>query len=381
MVGGFLGAGKTTALLALARLLSDRGERVGLITNDQASGLVDTLRLRSQGYAVEEIAGGCFCCRFPSLLDAANKLDATTRPDVILAEPVGSCTDLVATVSYPLRRIYGERFSISPLSVLVDPVRAGRVLALVEGRRLSAKVEYIYRKQLEEAQLIVINKADLLAPELRQALEERLREGYPRAEVRVVSGLRGDGVREWLDRIESMPLATGPAMSIDYVVYGAGEALLGWLNATVHVDASDELDGNELLTGFAGELHARVSAQGLEVAHLKATFTPDDGEPGASGPGAVPDALAQVSIVRGDGGIEVVHELPDAARGGTIVVNLRAEGSPEALTEALHSTLKAVACSGVGGGGLVSLALEHCESFRPGQPVPTHRCVGGEELA
>jgi len=48
-------------------------------------------------------------------------------PDVFIAEPVGSCTDLVATVTYPLRRIYGEKFSISPLSVLIDPVRALRI--------------------------------------------------------------------------------------------------------------------------------------------------------------------------------------------------------------------------------------------------------------
>ena len=100
MIGGFLGAGKTTAVLRAARTLTDRGLRVGLITNDQSTGLVDTAMLRSHGFAVEEIAGGCFCCRFPSLQEAAGRLDESTRPDVFLAEPVGSCTDLVATVSY-----------------------------------------------------------------------------------------------------------------------------------------------------------------------------------------------------------------------------------------------------------------------------------------
>ncbi len=60
MIGGFLGAGKTTAIDQLARELTDRGLRVGLITNDQSSGLVDTALLRSHGFAVEEITGGCF---------------------------------------------------------------------------------------------------------------------------------------------------------------------------------------------------------------------------------------------------------------------------------------------------------------------------------
>src|SRR5256886_17021785 len=124
MIGGFLGAGKTTAVGKLAQRLTDDGFRVGLITNDQGRNLVDTAMLRSQGFATEEIPGGCFCCRFDSLVEAANKLTAVTRPDVFIAEPVGSCTDLVSTVSYPLRRIYGDNFIIAPLSVLVNPVRA-----------------------------------------------------------------------------------------------------------------------------------------------------------------------------------------------------------------------------------------------------------------
>src|SRR5438552_16925102 len=104
MIGGFLGAGKTTAVAKLAERLTDQGRRVGLITNDQGSGLVDTAMLRSRGFATEEIPGGCFCCRSNTLVDAANKLSASARPDVFIAEPVGSCTDLVATVPVPLRR-------------------------------------------------------------------------------------------------------------------------------------------------------------------------------------------------------------------------------------------------------------------------------------
>ena len=152
MIGGFLGAGKTTAVGRLARRLSGQGLRVGLITNDQGRNLVDTAMLRSQGFATEEIPGGCFCCRFNSLVEAAQRLTASARPDVFIAEPVGSCTDLAATVTYPLRRLYGDSFTVAPVSVLVDPVRARRVFGLETGGNFSEKVLYIYLKQIEEAE-------------------------------------------------------------------------------------------------------------------------------------------------------------------------------------------------------------------------------------
>src|SRR5690349_2846487 len=108
MIGGFLGAGKTTAVGKLAAQLTKQGFRVGLITNDQGRNLVDTTMLRARGFATEEIPGGCFCCRFNSLVDAAERLTASSSPEVFIAEPVGSCTDLAATVTYPLRRMYQD---------------------------------------------------------------------------------------------------------------------------------------------------------------------------------------------------------------------------------------------------------------------------------
>ena len=90
MIGGFLGAGKTTALLQLARRLSAQGRRVGLIANDQSHGLADTALLAAHGFPVEEIAGGCFCGRFDSLTQAVERLTQRAAPDVILGEPVGS---------------------------------------------------------------------------------------------------------------------------------------------------------------------------------------------------------------------------------------------------------------------------------------------------
>src|SRR5882724_12285534 len=83
MVGGFLGAGKTTTVGRLARFYMGRGNSVGIITNDQADDLVDTHTLREQGLSVEEVAGACFCCKFDDLLNKVGVLEKAQRPDVV----------------------------------------------------------------------------------------------------------------------------------------------------------------------------------------------------------------------------------------------------------------------------------------------------------
>jgi Zn-dependent alcohol dehydrogenase len=63
---------------------------------------------------------------------AAESLVRETAPDVLIAEPVGSCTDLVATVTLPLEQIYGDRFTVAPMSVVAGTrsasvSKAGRI--------------------------------------------------------------------------------------------------------------------------------------------------------------------------------------------------------------------------------------------------------------
>ena len=60
LIGGFLGAGKTTLIGELARRYLSAGKRVGIITNDQAADLVDTYHLRSQGFDVGEVCRRMF---------------------------------------------------------------------------------------------------------------------------------------------------------------------------------------------------------------------------------------------------------------------------------------------------------------------------------
>ena len=356
MVGGFLGAGKTTGMLRLAARFTAAGRRVVLITNDQSQGLVDTTLVAAGGYEVEEITGGCFCCRFNSLADASERLACNGRADVILAEPVGSCMDLRATVQHPLRRLYGDQYRVAPLSVVVDPLRAARMIGLESGRAFAPKIQYLYEKQLEEADLLVLNKVDLLAGGRRDALVSALAARFPAATVVPVSARTGEGVEHWFGLL-SGGVATRPPMEVDYDLYAEGEAMLGWLNATVRLVAGMAFDGNRLLEQLAGGVRDRLSAAGVEIAHFKMTLTPE------GGPG-----LGVANLVATDARLDTPVRLTGPLSGGRLTINLRAEADPNQLRGAVHVALdQARALLGV------SAEVERSDHFRPGRPEPTYR--------
>jgi Ni2+-binding GTPase involved in maturation of urease and hydrogenase len=357
IVGGFLGAGKTTALLQLARHLTGQGRRVGLIANDQSYGLVDTAVLRAQGHPVEEITGGCFCCRFDSLIEAAERLANQAAPHVFLAEPVGSCTDLRATVLYPLRQMYGDAYRIGPLSVLVDPIRALRVLGLERDKSFSPKVEYIYRKQLEEADLIVVNKCDLLDETRLDRLENALRKCCPAASVLRVSAREGTGIGAWLTALSADPSTPAPP-EVDYDVYAEGEAQLGWLNGAATVTAGQPFDGNLLLVDAARRVRSSLSAAAIEIAHLKMTLAPFEAT-------ASPGVVNLVSTGRQP---ELQRSLERKLSCGELLLNLRAEAPPEALRAAVETAL-AASTEAAGAKALV----RDMQCFSPSRPSPTHR--------
>jgi len=261
-------------------------------------------------------------------------------------------------VIYPLRRIYGDRFRLAPLSVLVDPIRAEQVFGMREGRRFSDKVLYIWSKQVEEADIIVIAKNDLLDASRLEALRKRLAAEFPGKILIDVSVRSGHGAEAWFELLDTTVPGSANAMEVDYNVYADGEALLGWLNATIEFQSIEDLDSSLLLHALATEMkNALVNA---EIAHLKMTLSPDQSLAGE---------IAALSLVRSDVVPELSLKLDSPVRSGQLIVNCRAEASPEELRIALERGLVAIGREFPG----LDATLEHVEQFRPGRPQPTHR--------
>jgi Ni2+-binding GTPase involved in maturation of urease and hydrogenase len=353
LVGGFLGAGKTTLLARAAERLSLRGLRVGLVTNDQAANLVDTQLLARTGQEVREVSGACFCCAFNKLLYICDQLILQHAPDVILAEPVGSCTDLSATVLQPLKKFCADRFELAPYSVLVDPLRLAENLQGAPDAELDGAVGYIYRKQIQEADLVVVNKTDLLGTGRRDEVMGELSREFGDPPVVCVSAQDGSGVDEWLDHL----WATGPGgqhiLQVDYDTYAAGEAELGWLNAAIQLQAGPEYPWEAFLKDLMARMQAGLTGAGGQIAHLKVLLTG-----GGTSLQANLTASRAEPVLRGQAG-----------RGGAarLVINARVRMAPEVLRQIVEECLQASA------GQTVQVSVVGIASFKPGRPEPVHR--------
>ena len=267
LVGGFLGAGKTTLLWEAAQRLPGRGLKVGLITNDQAPELVDTAFLSRGNVNVAEVSGSCFCCNFQGLLNTMAKVQEEAAADVLIAEPVGSCTDLSATIVHPLKDYLGDTLVVAPLSVLADP---GRLADILDGGTagLHPSAAYIFRKQLEEADIVVISKTDLLPGSDLEVLKLRVAQAYPGATVVTVSVKTGEGLKTWLDEVTRRSDSGEHLAEVDYDVYAEGEAVLGWLNAPIKL-SGDPLGWGLFEQNLLKGLGQRFDSLGVSVGHVK----------------------------------------------------------------------------------------------------------------
>ena len=351
LVGGFLGAGKTTLLAEAARVLASRGQRVGLITNDQAPELVDTAFLSQGSASVEEVSGSCFCCNFPGLLGAMAKLRTEAKADVLIAEPVGSCTDLSATIVQPLRDLHQGEIDVAPLSVLTDPARLEDILDGGNGD-LHPSAGYIFRKQMEEADILVISKSDLLAPAKLDALKARVAKELPLATVFSVSAKTGAGLEDWLNAVIARTDAGQRLAEVDYDTYAEGEAVLGWLNATFELSGKD-VHWLAFAEKLLNSLSERFDSAQAPVGHVKLIIESN----GISIAGNITGRRESV-CVRGS---EVVSS---AAR---LTLNARVEMSPESVEQIVREVLASTTGEEI---QATTLALR-CLS--PGRPIPTYR--------
>ena len=172
VIGGYLGAGKTTLINHLLR--NADGRRLAILVNEFGELPIDEDLIEAQGDELISLAGGCVCCSYGSdLIEAMHRLARLEpRPDNVLLEASG--------VALP-GSIAGT------LSLLPDYAVDGIVvLADAETVRQRAGDRYMgdtVLRQLAHADIVLLNKSDLVPTGTFAAIRDWLGETAPGAGV------------------------------------------------------------------------------------------------------------------------------------------------------------------------------------------------------
>jgi G3E family GTPase len=158
LVGGFLGAGKTSLVSALAGHLLDLGQRILILENEAGRAAVDEAVLGRPGLEVQSMLGGCACCDLrPRLVERLDEVQAQNRWDLVILEPSGvaNLADLAALLaeSQPGNGVHAV--------LVADATRLATLRRALPG---------LLDAQLSAAQAAVLSKVDLAeAAEAEQA--------------------------------------------------------------------------------------------------------------------------------------------------------------------------------------------------------------------
>lgn len=351
ITGGFLGSGKTTAIVNGCRHLIRGNRRVGVITNDQGVQQVDTAFVKNFNIPVEEVANGCFCCKYDEFYERIQFLVKNTDPDFLFAEAVGSCTDLVATLAKPLAKHCPDLCCV--ICVFVD---AALLISILEQKAsfINESVRYIFRKQLEEADIIVVNKKDLLEASQVEFIQEVLPKEFPNKKVVLQNSTDDVEIPQWLDMLENFqPSISRTSLEIDYNIYGAGEAELSWCDEVVKIH-SHFRNAGAITASIIGNIFDVLQQERLVIGHLK--FLLQSG-----------DAQQKISFTTTSTRSAVQVNLPESEE-IVLLVNARVQCDPHGLLLIMRNAFvwaeQTFGCQ---------VSFAQASVFRPVFPVPTHR--------
>lgn len=207
---------------------------------------------------------------------------------------------------------------------------------------------------MEEADLIVINKSDLLSAAERDSLRARVAVAFPGTEVRFVSALDGQGVDEWLASAQNDEPVGRTILEIDYDRYAEGEAVLGWLNAGIALTSRrGAADWRGFCEALMGSLSRQVQRRNLAVGHVKILLVRGE-------------ETLTANLTRTGGSVSVRGDVAPSAS-AELVVNARVECAPEELESMVRAAVAEAA------GNEIQARFIALRSLKPGRPRPTYR--------
>ncbi|HEX74337.1 MAG TPA: GTP-binding protein [Dehalococcoidia bacterium] len=187
-IGGFYGVGKTTTIMELGKKVSQEGKQVAIISNDKGAINVDGEMIRRLGFEAEEITGGCICFYLDHLGYIIDTITERFVPDVLFIEPVAYF--LPSNLYDAFEKKFGETVDLAPVIILVDAPRLLSYQGHVE------ELPFPESRQIEDAEVVVINKMDMVVPDQLPAIRTIIQHVNPRARLIMMSAKTGMGLDE-----------------------------------------------------------------------------------------------------------------------------------------------------------------------------------------
>jgi len=349
LTGGFLGSGKTTAIQQACRLLSKQNNKIAVITNDQGEELVDYKYINSFSIPVKEVTKSCFCCNYNALIENIYLFIEEINPEVIFAESVGSCADLVATIAKPLAEMHPE-ISVN-ISVFVD---AYLLHSIIAGRSsfIDDAVRYILKKQMEEADILILNKIDLLDEDQIKEVQNIIQQDYPSKKILSQNSLNDENIQQWINCFNEFHPEQRTSLDINYEIYGAGEAKLAWLDAVVSVH-TEKIAAIKAVIMFAEIIRKKIQQQQLTIGHLKYFIN---------------DGVEQFKISYTATSNEKNLPVNSISNKASVLINARVQTLPETLEKIINKAADEAALKTDS-----FIKIQSLSAFQPAVPTPTHR--------
>ena len=333
VVSGFLGAGKTTTMIALAEHIN-KYSKASIITNDLgAKNLVDASFTASAGCSTTEIAGGCICYQTETLVDKLRRLRDKENAKIIMSDIPGCGVGALDHVYHKLNEEYGDEFNLAPFIVIADPERLRMIMPENADINLPEEMKYLFNAQLVEADAIVLNKIDTLSNNELNDFIKFFNITYPGIPVFAISALKKQNIESLAEFIMSNT-ASLKKVEIGYggEDFVAAESKLCWYNRRLYFKTQDgsKICYNSVIEDLYEEVRSLLILNSRNVPHLKMMVHGDN------------DDFSKSSLIGVDYVVEYSSKLTKKSIDARIIINARAACESTLLSHIMDEAIERI---------------------------------------
>ncbi|WP_165252675.1 GTP-binding protein [Adlercreutzia sp. ZJ304] len=332
VVSGFLGAGKTTTMIALGEYLKEHYGETAIIANDLGANLVDTNLTQTSGCVVAEIANGCICYQMDNVVDQLRRLRDKDGAVFVMSDIPGCGVGALDHVYHTLANDYSDEFLLSPFTVIVDPERLRMIMPEKADINLPEELVYLLQLQLEEADLVVLNKCDLLSEADIQRYVDFLKTAVPDIPVLCISARERTGIEELAQYVTKNTTQLKNFSVRNNHEFEQAEAKLTWYNRRMFFKtlSGDKIDMNAVVDDLIEEIRMGLIERKRNVPHLKTFATSGNGD------------FNKASLIGVDYDVEYEQEFLRPHKNMRMIVNARAVCESRPMARIVDDAVDAV---------------------------------------